>query len=177
MPGTVSYTVVLDPEPVDRLRLAQERLARAEITGPPEAIDVARQAVAEAEGPAAEAVETLYLQGLGRDAYEALLLLHPPTEDQRSKKMTYNVDTMMSALIAATVIEPPGPAPQVRSDDLKVLADGGRLPGRALSVPEVDDLLDSWNQGETGELWNLAVTVCISARNGALPKGLGSTPR
>ncbi len=157
-PQTATYDVVLDPGPLQALQAAQDRVARAELfadENPGEHED----AVAERDRAAAlaeDAIETLHFTALGRLEYEALLLAHPATADQKARGEGYNVDTFVPAIVAATVVDP----------------DTGEHP---LSVADVVGLFAVWNQAEVGQVWQTALSVCTQARNPSLPFGFGAT--
>ncbi len=153
-PQTATYEVVLDPEPLAVLAEARRELDNAEAFD--RDVDAARAAVKKAEKAAADASVTLHLQAIPRHEYEALLLDHPPTDKQKADKQTYNVDTFMPALIAATVVDPES-----------------RLP--LLDRADVETMLQDWNQAEVIGLWNQAVAVCTSVRNPTLPFGFRPT--
>jgi len=174
-PQSDTYTVVLDPEPLAELDRARQALDRAELFRKPDqsnpAYDDALAAHEAAEAAAVDATVTLHLHGLPRDVYEALQLLHPPTEVQKKRDETYNVDTLMPAAIAATVVEDPDKPVVVTVADLDSFHAGGVLPGRAFTTAQVTELIRPWNHGETVLLWNTAVAVCTKARNPSLPFG------
>jgi hypothetical protein len=153
-PQSATYDVVIDPAPVEALAVAQRKLAYANATG--EGVAVAQAAADEAEAAAREAVVTLHLQGVPRPVYEALLLEHPPTEEQKADGQTYNDDTFAPALVARCIVDP-------------------ETAENPLSVEDVAGLFDKWNQGEVAQVYLTAIGVCTQARNPNLPKGSGTT--
>jgi hypothetical protein len=149
-PQSATYEVVLDPQPLQALADARSALDTAKVFD--RDVEQAQAAVEQAEAAAAEASATLHFQALPRHEYEALILEHPPTEKQKADNETYNVDTFMPALIAATVVDPES-----------------RLP--LFDRVDIEALLAEWNQGEVRAVWNTAVTVCTQVRNPTLPFG------
>lgn len=172
-PVSAEYTIVLDPEPMQAVAEARQALERAKVLHDPGsgAITEAEDDLAAAEAAAEGAFETLVLHGLPRDVYEALQLLHPPTDEQKAQEQTYNVDTLMPALIAACIVEDGDVVTPVSVGDLKLLSDGGTLPGRLFTTAEVAALIAPWNHAEVVTLWNRAVDCCTKARNPTLPFG------
>ena len=153
-PQTATYDVVLDPEPLQQLADARRQLEHAEAFE--RGVDEARAAVAAAEEAAADASVTLLFQAIPRAAYEALILEHPPTDAQKADKESYNLDTFMPALLAATVVDPESGTP-------------------LFSPAEVGQVIADWNQAEVAHVWNTAVNVCTQVRNPALPFGFRPT--
>jgi hypothetical protein len=153
-PQTATYEVVLDPEPLQQLVEARQALDNAEAFG--RRVDEARAAVNKAEAAAADASVVLHFQAISRGVYEALMLEHEPTEKQKADKQSYNVDTFMPALIAATIVDPESGTPLFDAD-------------------EVTAVIAEWNQAEVVQVWNTAINVCTQVRNPALPFGFRPT--
>lgn len=147
-PQSATYEVVLDPEP--HQQLAEARATHDNAVAFDKDVKATAAALAAAEQAAADASVVLHFQALPRAEYEALMLAHPPTAEQEEKKQTYNVDTFMPALIAATVVDAES-----------------RLP--LLDVTDVEGLIADWNQAEVAHVWNTAVAVCTQVRNPTLP--------
>lgn len=156
-PLRTTHEVVIDPEVWERVLTARAELDRARLFDS-DTVTLAEQRTAEAEAEARElgAVEVLTLQAVPRPVYEALILAHPPTEEQKAQDHAYNVDTLAPALVAAAVVDP----------------DSGEHP---LTAEDVAELWATWNQGEVFALWSAALTVCTQARNPTVPFGSGRT--
>lgn len=109
-----------------------------------------------------EAIADFTFRGIGRHAFEKLVLAHPATADQRAKAkaggvtdtLQWNIDTFPAAVIAACCVEP------------------------ALTFEQALDLWndDNWNASELDELLAAALSVCSGRRNIDLGKGSRRTP-
>lgn len=168
------YDIVLDPGPVQAAVAAQQAVERAQLIGSDD-LAVLKRDRDNARAAAEDAVERLHLLGLPRAVFEQLQVLHPPTEEQKAKKETYDLEAFLPALIAATVVENPDDAPVLTLDDVDGYKPDVVLPGRLMSAAEVDALLKPWNQAEVGYLWGKALAVCTQARNPSLPFASGRT--
>lgn len=121
---TVSVAVPLDPglqDKLDRARLAEAEAAKALSLRDG---DKGRQAVLAAAKAAVDQAETAFedgsavfvFEGLSREDWERLLDDHRPKEHQRSRArregtsefLNWDPDTFPPALIAATLVDPPG---------------------------------------------------------------------
>jgi len=183
-PVTATYDVVIDPEPLKALREAESTLDLRKRFAPDKDKDDAGHAAyikdqldafLAAEEQAQGAVETLHLQALPRDAYEAFLGLHPPTDEQKARDELYDVDTFLPALIAGTVVPDSERAPDPTLRDLDGYDADTVLPGRVMSARDAAEVLESWNQGEVHTLWQIATSVCTQVRSVGLPFGSART--
>lgn len=132
-----------------------------------EAVEGAR--LTSAEGKAPEDLETalsaarqaleetsvrMVFKSIGRKAYDALLLEHPSTPEQKAEQeaegggvLPYNIETFPVALVAASCAEP------------------------KMTYEEVETLMDEWNSTEFGALWLAALEVNTQRRVVDLGKG------
>ncbi len=126
--------------------LAKVEMAKGDTTSAASAYETARQALQ------AETVDMRF-RAIGRKAYDALVLQHPPGEDQKAKhpEMTYDLESFSVALIAASCVEP------------------------AMTVDEVLELAENWNVGEYMQLWMAALEVNTQRRVVDLGKAWNGT--
>lgn len=92
-------------------------------------------AVPDHDGNVIEYVFTM--RAIGSKAYDVLVGMHPPTNDQKKDGLTYNIDTFGPALIAACSV-----SPSITPNEAKELWDS-----------------DEWSRGEVMALFSAAVEV------------------
>ncbi|MER5642049.1 hypothetical protein ABT095_34570 [Kitasatospora sp. NPDC002227] len=102
---------------------------------------IARSVLATAEHRLAEVTVELTFRALPRPAWEALLLEHPPTEEQADRGMEYNPESFPAALISACHVE--------RDED------GTEVEG--MSAAEAQELLDEWSDPDAKALFTAAL--------------------
>lgn len=180
-PVSTTHEVVLDYAPMKAVEEAESALRQTRLFGKPEDIAEKEAAVEEAKRAAeeADASVTLHLQGLPRDAYEALLLAHPPTAEQKKRQEAYDVETFSAAVVALCIVDPEVEATPITAKDVESLAsmddDEQReflaALGRPMSPADLAEAWSTWNQGEQGSLYQAALSVCTQARNPSLPFG------
>jgi len=164
-----------DPAAMDRLEQARNELrggqigtqARASLVSPEE-LDRLRAAVDEAENAVFDCTIKFKLQAISRKRYEALILEHPPTAEQKlqaqgksdDEQPAFNADTFPMALISQSVVE---------------ITAGGQV--LDLTPDEISGWLneDEWNNNEIFTLWMTALSVNNSRRIGDLPKDFART--
>lgn len=178
-PQTDEYHVVLDEGPLLAVATAENALTLAKLVhrDDTDRIEQLEQELAEAQAAAIGAKETLHLRGLTRGAFEALILKHPPTAEQKAESETYNVDTFSPALVALCVVDPDTTPRPITADDVDELhelaGDDQRAyleaAGRPLIPADVSELWADWNQGEVGTLYHVALRVSTQPRNPQLP--------
>jgi len=162
-PVTAYHDVVLDAEPLEKLREARSALQLRELVTKDEDLDTdpdvaaAREAVRAAEAAAEGASVRLHFRALPRAAYEALLLAHQRTDAKPSDDEPFDLHALLPALVAATIYDPV-------TDEQPVL-----------TAEQVAGLFQTWNQGEVDAVWSQARNVCTTAPNPALPKGFAAT--
>lgn len=93
-----------------------------------------------AEEAFTNASEVLMMRSLPRPVYDALILAHPPTEQQTADGHDWNPETFAPALIAATVTDP-------------------------MSVEEATELLDIWGGMDANDLFGAALSVQMVKRS------------
>jgi hypothetical protein len=138
-PQTATYEVVLDVDAARSAAEARAALRTAQMLD--RDVEQAEAALKAAETRLQDETVRLHLQALPRSKYEALLAEHPPTGEQKAQHETYNVDTFLPALLAATIVDP----------------DSGAA---VFDVDQVATVIAEWNQAEVAALWNTAVQVC-----------------
>ena len=120
-PQRDTFEVVLDEAPLLALQKAENEAGLARMIGRSAeevaelaaAVEAAKTAVDEAD-----ARIVLHLHGLARPAYEALILAHPPTEEQEKEGQGYDPESFAPALVALCVVDPDAdvrPSPRTTS--------------------------------------------------------------
>lgn len=125
-----STTVYLPADPAAATRLEQEaataewQLEAARARG---SIDVAAERARVAQARAALdglPTEPVLLRAVAPAEWEALVDMHPATEEQRAAGHTWNVATFRPALLAASVVPPDGEDPLTDEDWAQLSKDG-----------------------------------------------------
>lgn len=153
-PLELTIGIVLDNEAAEAHEAAAMALETARLTGKPTA------ALEEAERKARAALDaetvTMRFRSIGRKAYDALLLAHPPTEADKAEAKEagtepppWDIGTFAPALVAASCVEP------------------------RMSEAEVHELWDAWNAAESAQCWIAALYVNTQRRVAELGKGSG----
>lgn len=157
--------ILLDDEPTKAVTEAREALLEAEgalheKAGDPKlkkARDEAKKALDAAMAEQDGEIVTIKFRSCGRKRYEQLLDANPPTDEEQRKakdaggEAAWNNETFPVALIAASAIEP------------------------ELSVEQVAELFDEWNNAEAQMLFLAAFRVNTSRRLPDLGNGYGGT--
>lgn len=163
--------VVLDPELAEQHQELREKIDTLRIRAGHRTEDVQLQLeLGEAERELEELVDLMIEQdavvemtfrGIGRQAYDRLVELHPPTSEQVAKakkqgmgdSLAWNLDTFPPAVVSASLIEP------------------------KLSQDQVRDLWysEDWNQMELAVLFQTALEVNGTRRTVELGKGSRTT--
>jgi hypothetical protein len=162
-PVRAEYRVHLSDEPIRALRDARVELDRAEniLAGAANdaVLDYAREQVAQArehvEKARAEAEADSVLMvfhGISREAFNALVDAHPPSEEDAKKGRDYDPATFPPALIAATCVDPGFDSPD-----------------------EVLEVIGDWNMTERESLFTTAMSTCVLSRTADLGKGSAAT--
>lgn len=181
-PQRDTFEVVLDEAPILEVAKATNELGLARMIGRPAEevaeLEATLRAAEEARDEA-DARILLHLHGLARPAYEALILEHPPTAEEKERGEGYSAESFAPALVALCVVDPDAEVRPLTAEDVRELAelvgDDARAylaaTGRPLLPEDVRELWEEWNQGEVGSLFHKAVQVSTQPRNPALPFG------
>lgn len=99
--------VPLDDDQAKRLEEANSGVERARLLGSPVEVQKAEEALEQTRDELVEQGALLFtFRGIGRPAYEALRLKHPPTEKQQAEgARAWNDDTFPAALCAAAAVD------------------------------------------------------------------------
>lgn len=154
-PATKKLQIILDPEAYEAYEEAQALLSEATAenrTEREEALEAAKERLS-------DAVVTMKFQSVGRKRYDEIIDAHPATEEQKAqaKKQgieetpSYNLETFPPALVAASLVEPD------------------------LTLEDVQELYDTWNNAEVMELFLAALEVNTIRRTGDLGNVFGPT--
>lgn len=148
-------SIPLDGDAVEAFDQATSNLERARLLGESDSLEALQELVDRAKEAVEDTSVRMVFQSIGRKAYDALLMAHPPTEEQvaefqdenRQKdgspgkgKPPYNIETFAPALIAASCVDP------------------------ELTPEQVEELWDEWNSTELAELWMAALAVNTQRR-------------
>lgn len=151
---TKRLTVVLDDDLAQDAEAAARALSETQYAKSTKA-EIARLegAVKTADAAVAEASVVLVFQSIGRRRYDELVDAHPPTEQQQEDAKAqggvagYNPTTFLPALISESLLDP------------------------ALTIEQVNELWDEWNNAEVLALINAAMEVNTTRRTADLGKG------
>lgn len=147
-PRTALFLVVLDDDLCIEHDRRLDELNQARTNGhTPEQVAELEAAVREAKHAIDDATVSMKLSAIGREAYDALVDAHPPTDEEiedakeRGKpKPVYNADTFPIALIAASLVEP------------------------RMTEEQVAAIYAAWNTQEVADLFMTAMDVNSRAR-------------
>lgn len=110
--------------------LAAATLAASQRPQRGEAAEQARQRVLDAQRAIDEAdVEIFTIRTLPPDEWEALIALHPATEEQAAKGWAWNATTLRPDLLAVAVVPPEGEAAYTAEDWQTFAREGMVSPG------------------------------------------------
>ena len=115
---------------------------------------------------AEDLVVRFHARTIGRDAFERLVDLHPPTKDQQKqegRKLSWNTDTFAPALIFACGVD-------VEKDEQ------GNIVSTSPAFEQESEAIDlwndpDWNQGELGQIFQTCLDANTHIRKVDLGKG------
>lgn len=158
--------ILLDDEPTKAVTEAREALLEAEAalhekagdSKLKKARDEAKKTLDKAMNEQDGEIVTIRFRSCGRKRYEEILDANPPTDEEQRKakdaggEVAWNSETFPIALISASAVEP------------------------ELTVDQVSELFDEWNNAEAQMLFLAAFRVNTSRRVPDLGNGFGGTP-
>lgn len=163
-------------EALQELSLARTLAGDDEETDP--RFQAAQRRAEAAQAAFEEECTRLWFRALPRDEFEALILAHPPTEQQKAdakeqgaEEPTYDVDALLPVLVSACSWDPP------TDDEIEAAKEAGEPEPQGVQplfdVAEIIDLTAEWNQAEVERCWHacLYVNTTLRAAHGAYPKG------
>lgn len=152
-PVQKTISVILSDAEMEQHDLCLRAYERLILSNEPEEEAVARAKAALDEAKAAldDVTVEMTFRSIGRKAYDALVLEHPPRDEDKEHDYQYNPETFTPALIAASCIEP------------------------RMTLDDALDIFDNWNGTEIMELFFAAVEVNTARRTAELGKGSGPT--
>lgn len=149
-PDERSVFVHMDPSRAVRVMELEASLATLEAQD--EAHDDVEAELEAAREALAETTSELVFRSIGREAYDALVIGNPPTDEQNAEHVKqfgipapYNSDTFPVELIASSLV-------RIDDEDVEV------------SAAEVSLLFDAWNGTEVIQLFEAALAVNTSRR-------------
>lgn len=149
-----TVSIVLSDDAARSYEAASEALERARLLGQP--THEHEESLAKARAALEAETVTMRFRSIGRKVYDALLLMHPATDEQKAEaakdgtpELPYDIDTFAPALVAASCVEP------------------------RLSIEQVRELWDEWNSAEVAPCWVAAMEVNTQRRVVDLGKGNG----
>lgn len=145
---------VVDSETVEtaqrRVDIARQMSAATLLTEDTAVREKADEALASAQAERDACFHRIWFRGLSLDEFDALVALHPPTDEQRNDDWTWNPDTFNYALLEAATVDGDLTA-QEWADEL---ADG-----------------DRWTRADRTQLINMCLAAQRQTMADAIPKG------
>lgn len=136
---TAKLTICDDDTASRNLAEAGHRHTRAQLSGDPDQLAAAEEALAAAQAAFDEAAIVLTFQALPRTVFEDLKLAHPPTESQAEDGQPFNVETLGPELISKSSLD-------------------------GLTVEDALDYLTDWSEGEATQLFHAAWDIQDTTR-------------
>ncbi len=161
-PNSKTVDIILDSDLANEIQLKEAELGQMRIRK--------GRSLADGIGPLETELDALYEQAadiavtftftdIGRKVFDALVLAHPPTKEQKDRMaemgggvLDFNIDTLPPALLAMTATDP------------------------EMTLEEATEIFDTWGSGEAEILFSTALLVCKERASVPLSKsGTGPT--
>ena len=161
-PNSKTVDIILDSDLANEIQLKEAELSQMRIRK--------GRSLADGIGPLETELDALYEQAadiavtfiftdIGRKVFDALVLAHPPTKEQKDRMaemgggvLDFNIDTLPPALLALTASDP------------------------EMTLEEATEIFDTWGSGEAEILFSTALLVCKERATVPLSKsGIGPT--
>lgn len=159
--------------PADEIDAAQRRLDAARqletatlLKDDPEIHDRVAAAVREATEARDKLFHRLWFRGLDLTEFDALVDLHPPTDEQHREGRTWNPDTFEYALLAACVEDEDGTPGDLTPDEWR-----DELLGLDPTTGERDPQRRAWPVAEQRRVMLMALSAQRQTMADAVPKG------